>query len=114
MELYRREREDRMSPTSQLATLFGQINAQARESGSTTTHFDPQGAKSMELLQRVPVKMNVVGSFPEICRLLADLEKMPETIWVDQLTLKRSQESGKNIEGELKLEVFTVNSKKSG
>jgi Tfp pilus assembly protein PilO len=114
IETYRREWESRMPSPDQLASLFGKINEETRESGSATTHFEPHVEKTMELLHRVPVKMDVVGSYPEICKLLAELEQMRESVWVDQLSLKRSRETGQNVEGELKLEVFTINSKKSG
>ncbi len=67
----------------------------------------------MQMLHRVPVKMSVTGTYSAVCRLLADLETMPELVWIDQLTFKRMRESGQNVEGELKLEVFTVNHKKS-
>lgn len=114
IEAYRRACESHMPTTAQLATSFGQINDRARDSETATTHFEPQAEHAMQLLHRVPVKMSVTGSYAAICRLLAELEKMPEAVWVDQLTLKRTRESGQNVEGELKLEVFTVNQKKSG
>lgn len=114
IEAYRHVCESHMLTTAQMAISFGRINDRARESGSATTHFEPQAEQAMQLLHRVPVKMSVTGSYPAICRLLAELEKMPEAVWIDQLTLKRPRETGQNVEGEMKLEVFTVKSKKSG
>ncbi len=43
----------------------------------------------MQLLHRVPVKMSVSGSYAAICKLLAELEKMPEGVWIDQVSLKK-------------------------
>ena len=114
IEAYRHQCESHMPTPAQLAASFGQINDRARDSGTSTTHFEPQPEQAMQLLHRVPVKMSVTGSYPAICQLLAELEQMPEAVWIDQLSLKRTRESGQNVEGELKLEVFTVNSKKSG
>lgn len=58
--------------------------------------------------------MSVSGSYGAVCKLLAELEKMPEAVWIDQDSMKKTRETGQNVEGELKLEVFTDNSKKSG
>ena len=68
----------------------------------------------MQELHRVPVKMTVAGPYASVCQLLAELEKLPEAARIGQLTLKKTRESGQNVKGELKLEVFTVNSRKSG
>ncbi len=113
IEAYQRQCEAHMPSTAQLANAFGQINDCARDSGASTTHFEPQTEQAMQMLHRVPVKMSVTGTYSAVCRLLADLETMPELVWIDQLTFKRMRDSGQNVEGELKLEVFTVNHKKS-
>ena len=68
----------------------------------------------MQELHRVPVKMTVTPQYASVCQLPAKLEKLPEAAWIGQLTLKKTRESGQNVEGELKLEVFTVSSRKSG
>lgn len=47
--------EASMPLTAKLPTSFAQINDHARESGSATTHFEPQAEHAMQLLHRVPV-----------------------------------------------------------
>ena len=114
IEAYQHDCEAGMPSTAQMSTSFAKINDHARVSGSATTHFEPQAEHAMQLMHRVPVKMSVSGSYAAVCKLLAELEKMPDGVWIDQVSLKKTRETGQNVEGELKLEVFTVNSKKSG
>jgi Tfp pilus assembly protein PilO len=114
VQSFDREWEARMPSKAELATLFSQINALARANGAATKRFEPQLEKSMQLLARVPVKIELSGSYVDIRRVLAALEQMPQALWIDQVSLKRSHENGKDVEVDLKLEVFAGNFNKSG
>jgi hypothetical protein len=58
--------------------------------------------------------MELGGSYCDICKLIAGIEGLPENVWIEQLKFEKSQEAGKDMKCELKLEVFAVNSDKSG
>ncbi len=98
----------------QLEQLFEKITDYVHRSGVVSTRFEPQQEVSLEIIHRVPVRMDVTGSFAEVCRLLAALERLPETVWVEELKIEKPKEDGKDVQCELKLEVFAVDSKESG
>jgi Tfp pilus assembly protein PilO len=98
----------------QLEKLFGKITDQVHSSGVVSTRFEPQQEVSLEIIHRVPVHMELAGSYAEICHLLASLERLPETVWIEELKLEKPKENGKDVQCELKLEVFAADSKESG
>ncbi|HZZ28616.1 MAG TPA: type 4a pilus biogenesis protein PilO [Pirellulales bacterium] len=98
----------------QLEMLFEKITDYIRRSGVISTRFEPLQEVSLEIIHRMPVRMEVTGSYAQIFRLLASLERLPETVWVEELKIEKSKESGKDVQCELKLEVFAVDSKESG
>jgi len=98
----------------QLSEIYGSITAMSRECGATTTRFDPQPETTINHLHRVPVQMDLTGSYHAVCRLLAELEQLSETVWIDELKIEKHSESGKDVKCELKLDVFAGDFKKSG
>jgi Tfp pilus assembly protein PilO len=103
------------TPTpGQLANLFGKITDRVHQSGAISARFEPQQEVPLETIRRVPVRMELTGSYTEICRLLAALERLPENVWVEELKIEKQREAGKDVQCELKLEVFAVDSKESG
>ena len=105
----------RQTPVAgQLSNLFGKITDQVRQAGVTATRFEPQQEIVLETVERVPVHIELSGSCLDVFQLLAALERLPEAIWVEELKLEKSSEAGKNVKGELKLEVFAANLRKSG
>ena len=98
----------------QLSELFGTITACSRECGADTTRFDPQTEVALSQLHRVPVQMDVIGSYHSVCRLIAELERLSETVWIDEVKIEKPSESGKDVKCELKLDVFAGDFKKSG
>jgi len=110
---YVAENRRRLPDGARLPELGSRMTKQADLAGAHTTHFEPQPPKELAGLRMVPVAFNARGSYPEICRLLAGLEALPERIWVNELRFEPAQESGKDTECILKLIVFAGNSEKS-
>ena len=73
----------------QLSEIFGNITAMSRECGATTTRFDPQQEAVIHHLHRVPLQMELTGSYHSVCRLLAELEQLSETVWIDELKIEK-------------------------
>jgi Tfp pilus assembly protein PilO len=96
-----------------LSKLLGKITNQVRAAGATATRLDPQPEVVLDTVRRVPVQMELTGSASQIFRVLSLLEQLPETIWVDEVKLEKSGETAGNIQGQLKLEIFAVDLKKS-
>jgi Tfp pilus assembly protein PilO len=97
----------------QMAKLFGKITRDASEYGVVPARFDPLKEIPLHTMHRVPVQMELNGSYTGIAQLLAALEQLPETVWIDHLKFEKDRQAGKDVKCEVKLEVFAVNPKKS-
>lgn len=106
---YIRAWEDVAPSEDDIAELFGRINLLVKQSGATTTRFDPQPALRYERVSSVPVDLACVGSFAQVCTMLRDLEKLGETIWVESLQMEMAEKDGQNVQCELTLAVFADN-----
>jgi len=101
------ERWQRQTPSrSQLPAVFAGINLAARAAGATTTQFEPQTPIPHETVTQYPLKMSVLGSHQSILRFVRSLERMPASIWVNDLRLEVTRESGENLQCEVDLGVF--------
>jgi Tfp pilus assembly protein PilO len=110
---YVAENRRRLPDGARLPELDSRMTKQVDLAGAHTTHFEPQPAKELAGLRMVPVAFNARGSYPEICRLLAGLETLPERIWVEEMRIEPAREFGKDAECSLKLIVFAANSENS-
>ena len=57
-------------------------------SGATVTGFDPQPALTLDTLDRIPLTVRAAGDFSQIHDMLARLEAMPETLWLENLRMQ--------------------------
>lgn len=94
---------------AELSTVFAKINELADASGAAPTRFNPEPANRMDKFCRVPVVLGCTGSFPQIARLLCDLEKLSHAIWIDWLEFESTGEHGEAVQCELGLIVFADN-----
>jgi len=102
------------APTEgQLSALFGQIHTLAKTSGLTTTRFDLQEPEVLARVQRVPVVIGCTGSFDQIARFLAQLERLPQTIWIEDLRIEPAGKAGEVVQCEVSLVVFADNPENS-
>jgi Tfp pilus assembly protein PilO len=92
-----------------VAALFGEIAELARTAGVRTTRFAPGAAIEYEQLRRIPATLVCVGSFVQVQAFLAGLEASTQRIWVKELKLEGSRESGETVECELNLAIFADN-----
>jgi Tfp pilus assembly protein PilO len=98
------------APTEEeLSALFGRISLLAKQSGTTTTRFEPQTAVHYEKVSRIPVVLACTGSFAQICQFLHELEGLGQTVWVEALRMEGSGQNGEDIQCELTLGIFAVN-----
>jgi Tfp pilus assembly protein PilO len=110
---YVAENRRRLPDGARLPELGSRMTKQADLSGARTTHFEPQAPKELAGLRMVPIALSAEGSYGAVCRLLAGLETLPERIWVDDMRIEPSRDSGKDVQFNLKLIVFAGNSEKS-
>ena len=98
---------------TQIATLFAKISDHARQAGTTTLKFEPQRAVRFDSVQKAPIVLGSQGSFRQIFDLLARLEALPQTIWVENLRLEAEGPDSELVKSELTLEVFADNRENS-
>jgi Tfp pilus assembly protein PilO len=92
-----------------LARLFRRIGGLARSSHVSMTRMAPQEPLAMARLRRVSVLMGCTGSFSQIADFLQRLEKLPQSLWINDLRLEGSGKDGRFMKCEMTLEIFADN-----
>ena len=100
----------RIPVPSTFSALLGRITRQADLAGAATTRIEPQTTVELATLRAVPILFSAKGSFGQLSRLLAGLERLPERIWLEDVRLEQVRESRQEIKVDLRLVVFTGNS----
>jgi len=93
------------------AIMLGDISRLAREAGTRTTRLEPATTADYEQLRALAMTLACTGTFEQIYALLAAIEAMPQSIWIDDLKLERRQQGEEGLQCELRLEVFSDKSK---
>jgi Tfp pilus assembly protein PilO len=106
---YVKQQETRLVQPSALPQLFGQINQLAKASGAVVTRFEPQPAVRLEQIRKVPVALSLSGNFAAVQRVIAGLESLPTTLWIEDLRIDEVRESGGNTKSDLQLGIFVDN-----
>jgi Tfp pilus assembly protein PilO len=96
-----------------ISQIHREINECVSAAGASVTGFDPQPAIPMRTLDRVPLTLRAAGTFAQMHSLLAKLEAMPETIWLENLRLKAAGKDTERMDCEVTLVVFAKKSEKS-
>jgi Tfp pilus assembly protein PilO len=94
---------------SELSALYGTIHRTARLTGTLITRFEPQPPVTMDVLRQTPVAMTSVGTYASIAQTLLGIERLPATLWVDELRLTPLREDAQRVQCEVKLVVLADN-----
>ena len=105
-DAYVRRWEESAPSEEDLSGLFGQINRLTKDSGATTTRFEPQPTVDYDKIRQVPVALACVGSFSQISAFLRDLENLRETIWIENLEMERPREDSEDVQCQLTLAIL--------
>jgi len=104
------ERQARnLTPHVDLPRVFGQISQIVTANGGATTRFEPQPAVMMDQIRKVPVAISITGSFDAVSQIIAGLETLGATIWIEDLRIDELRESAGNVKAELQLAIFANN-----
>jgi len=98
---------------AELSTLFGRIHEMAKNSGVTTTRFQPESPVTLARVRRVPLAIGCTGQFGQIVRFLGELERLPQIVWVDQVRMEPAGQNKEAIQCEVILGIFVDNSENS-
>ena len=102
------------APTpEQIPKIHQKINHQVSLAGATVTGFDPHEPIASQNLERIPLTIQAAGTFPEVLSMLAGLESMPETIWLEDMKLRASGEDEEEMTSQVTLVVFAKKSEDS-
>jgi Tfp pilus assembly protein PilO len=90
-----------------LAAVFGELAGIVAAAGAKTTKFEPEAAVRCRYLTRVPVTLACEGTLPQVYQVLQKLERMPQTIWIEELRISRERKDVPVVTCVLKLAMFT-------
>jgi Tfp pilus assembly protein PilO len=93
--------------------LFADIQRRAQASGTVTTQFDQLEVVRRKTLSEHPVMLGVTGDFGEVFEFVGQLERMPQTLWLEDVQLEASGQDRKTVNCTAKLVIFTDNSASS-
>ena len=93
----------------QLSSLLGKIHALGNAAGAHTTRFDPEPIVQHNRIATIPVTMGLTGKFSQVFDFLGSLERLPQSIWIENVTIEKDGETekdGGSVTCKLSLEVF--------
>ena len=93
----------------ELSLLYAKIRELASAAGTVITRFDPEQVQTYPFLQETPLSVGCSGTFAQVFRFLSDLESLPQTIWVKDLVIDKTDSSGGSVDCELRLVIFADN-----
>lgn len=109
---YNKEWSGTTPSRGQIVTLLGRINAMSHAAGVQTTRFDPEPIVRHARICKIPLAMGMTGSFPRVFDFIADLERLPQSIWIENVTMEKVENvetKGKVVSCELSLAIFDDN-----
>jgi Tfp pilus assembly protein PilO len=90
-----------------LAAVFGELAGIVTASGAKAMKFEPEPAARCHYLKRVPLTLACEGTFPQVYRVLQQLEQMPQSIWIEDLHITHERKDAPIVTCVLKLAMFT-------
>jgi Tfp pilus assembly protein PilO len=97
----------------QVPQVHEAISRCVRDAGAQISRFDPQPRQPYETLEQLPVILGAQGGFEHIFTLLANLEELPQTVWLEDIKVTSPKKAGEFTHCQVKLAIFAKNSEKS-
>jgi Tfp pilus assembly protein PilO len=97
----------RTAAEKSLAAVCGDLAGIVAAAGAKATKFEPEPAARYRYLTRSPCTLACEGTFPQIYQVLRQLERMPQTIWVEDVQITREGKNSAAVTCTLKLAMFT-------
>ncbi len=98
--------EARLAEPEQLSQALGRISQLAKRSGVSTTRLEPAAVEPVGSLQKLPLEIQLEGSFQQVYDFLKQLEESNQAIWVEKMEMSRPGNPDEPLECELSLVVF--------
>jgi Tfp pilus assembly protein PilO len=106
---YIQTQRGRLVEPSELSQIYGQISKLSKDVGATTTRFHPRPPVLYDSFKKVPLELGIRGSAETIQQLLAEIEQLPCTIWLDSLKCEATGEDGETARCAVELGIFVDN-----
>lgn len=94
------------SSQHKLAEVCGELAGIVAAAGAKTTKLEPEPAVRYQCLTKVPLTLTCEGSFPQVCRVLQQIEQRPETLWIEELRITREGKDAATVSCLVKLAIF--------
>jgi Tfp pilus assembly protein PilO len=95
--------------SGRLAELYRQITAEAALAKVALVNLRPGLPTTYQLIQEVPLELNLEGELYPLSAFLRALEAMPTSLQVRQVKLQPTSEDGQTLRCELNVSIFTEN-----
>ncbi len=93
--------------------FYGEIHQAVRNAGVDVTRFEPQPPATLETIEQRPISLTVEGRHEDVAAALVNLERLPATIWVKDVTVTPAREHAGLVQFESKIVVFADKATKS-
>jgi Tfp pilus assembly protein PilO len=90
-----------------LAAVCGDVATIVAAAGAKTTKFEPEPAVRHRYLSRVAWTLVYEGTFRQVYHVLRQLERMPQTIWIEDVHIAPDGKNEGTVTCTLKLAMFT-------
>jgi Tfp pilus assembly protein PilO len=90
----------------ELAAFFARLSEQASRADVPLLKFEPQPARTLQMLRQHSVALSVQGDFEQLFEFLTRIEKLPQTIWPTHLRLTQPEGGGASLQCEMTLTIF--------
>lgn len=104
----------RLLAEDEAVQVQAEITRLASTAGVETKQLHPGAEIEMPTLVRLPLKVELRGSFAEIFDFVSRVEQLPRFLWFEHITLSTTGEAGQDVECEVDLTVFLRRSENSG
>ncbi len=96
-----------------LAEWFGSVHQQVDESGVTVRRFEPKKMERLDDVWKMPLVVGASGSFAQVAQMLARMEGLKGTVWLDEVKINPTKKGEKNLQVEVTLALFADNQEDS-
>jgi Tfp pilus assembly protein PilO len=105
------EWEKSAGATASRSVVYGAVSQIAADNKLQMVEFKPKPSESMALLEPLGLSLTYSGKFNSIANFIAELEAMPQVIWIDQATFQRQK--GEDVQVALEMRIFVDKTDKS-
>jgi Tfp pilus assembly protein PilO len=90
----------------ELSRIYARASDMARLAGVRLLRLDPQAARPHALVSEYTVTVSVEGTMEGIFNFFRGVEDLPQTIWLQDIHMRKAGETGEKLRCDLTLTIF--------